>query len=147
MQGNFGEKHLHSIDPKGRLQLSRLVREQFKLKKGDRLHLLPNIEDPPYLEIRTSAQWEEYEHRFLNQAPGDIKRDFVRFVQLHRETVVADGQGRISMPRGLRERCQLDNTVVVINMSACVEVWNPTHIERRYAEMAKAFKHINNSLF
>jgi division/cell wall cluster transcriptional repressor MraZ len=147
MQGNFGEKHLHSIDPKGRLQLSRLVRERFKLKKGDRLHLLPNIEDPPYLEIRSSAQWDEYEHRFLNQAPGDIKRDFVRFVQLHRETVVADAQGRIVMPRELRERCQLDGTVVVINMNACVEVWNPKHIERRYAEMAKAFKHINNSFF
>lgn len=147
MQGNFGEKHLHAIDPKGRLQLARPVREQIKLKKGDRLHLLPNIEDPPYLEVRTSAQWEEYERRFLSQAPGEIKRDFVRFVQLHRETVVADAQGRIILPRSLRERCNLDGTVVVINMNSCVEVWNPKHIERRYAEMARAFKDVNNSFF
>ena len=55
MQGTFGEKHLHGIDPKGRLQLSRQVRDQLKLKKGDRLHLLPNIEEPPYLEVRTAA--------------------------------------------------------------------------------------------
>ncbi len=147
MQGNFGEKHLHAIDPKGRLQLSRAVREHFKLKKGDRLHLLPNIEDPPFLEIRTSAQWEEYEHRFHSQAPGDLKREFVRFVELHRETVIADAQGRLIVPKGLRERCQLDSAVIVINMKACVEVWNPRHIEQRYAEMAKAFKNINNSFF
>jgi len=147
MQGTFGEKHLHGIDPKGRLQLSRQIRDQLKLKKGDRLHLLPNIEEPPYLEVRTGAQWEEYEHRFLNQAPGDLKRDFVRFVQLHLETVVADSQGRIILPKSLRDRCQLDASVVVINMKACVEVWNPKHIERRYAEMANAFKHVNNSFF
>ena len=147
MQGNFGEKHLHAIDPKGRLQLSRQVREQFKLKKGDKLHFLPNIGEPPYLELRTSVQWEEYERRFLAQAPGDVKRDFVRFIQLHRETVIADAQGRIGLPRGLRERCQLDSSVIVINMNSCVEIWNPTFIERRYAEMAKAFQHVNNSFF
>ncbi|MCI0452232.1 MAG: hypothetical protein L0Z51_07555 [Candidatus Latescibacteria bacterium] len=147
MQGSFGEKHVHGIDPKGRLQLARPVRELLKLKKGDRLHLLPNIEDPPFLEVRTTAQWDEYERRFLSQAPGDLKRDFVRFVQLHRETVVADAQGRLILPKSLRDRCQLESTVVVIHMSSCVEVWSPKHIERRYAEMAKAFKHINNTFF
>jgi MraZ protein len=147
MQGNIGEKHLHSIDPKGRLQLARVVRDQLKLKRGDRLHLLPNIEEPPYLEVRTNAQWDEYERRFLSQAPGEVKRDFVRFVQLHRETVVADAQGRLILPKSLRERCQLDGTVVVIHMNSCVEVWSPKHIERRYAEMAKAFKDINNTFF
>jgi DNA-binding transcriptional regulator/RsmH inhibitor MraZ len=147
VQGNFGEKHVHAIDPNGRLQLARPVREQIKLKKGDRLHLLPNIEDPPYLEVRTTAQWEEYERRFLSQAPGEMKRDFVRFVQLHRETVIADSQGRLILPRSLRERCGLGDSVVVINMNSCVEVWNPKHIERRYAEMARAFKDVNNSFF
>lgn len=147
MQGNFGDKHVHSIDPKGRLQLARPVREQLKLKKGERLHLLPNIDEPPFLEVRTAAQWDEYERRFLSQAPGDLKRDFVRFVQLHRETVMADAQGRLILPKSLRDRCQLEATVVVIHMNSCVEVWSPKHIERRYAEMAKAFKHINNTFF
>ena len=147
MQGTFGEKHVHGIDPKGRLQLARPVREALKLKKGDKLHLLPNIDEPPFLELRTVAQWNEYERRFLSQAPGDMKRDFVRFVQLHKETVVADAQGRLILPKSLRESCQLDATVVVINMSSCVEVWSPKHIERRYTEMAKAFKDINNSFF
>jgi len=147
MQASFGERHVHGVDPKGRLQLARPVREELKLKKGDKLHLLPNIDEPPFLEIRTSRQWDEYEQRFLSQAPGDLKRDFVRFVQLHRETVVADAQGRLILPKSVRERCQLDASVVVIHMSSCVEVWSPAHIERRYAEMAKAFKDINNTFF
>jgi division/cell wall cluster transcriptional repressor MraZ len=147
MQGIFGEKHLHGIDPKGRLQLSRPIRDQLKLKKGDRIHLLPNIEEPPFLEARTSAQWEDYEQRFLAQAPGDVKRDFVRFVELHRETVIADAQGRIILPKSLRDQCSLGPSVVVINVSKCVEIWNPKHIERRRADMASAFKTINNSFF
>jgi DNA-binding transcriptional regulator/RsmH inhibitor MraZ len=97
--------------------------------------------------VRTSAQWEEYEQRFLAQAPGDVKRDFVRFVQLHRETVIADAQGRIILPKSLRDQCALGASVVVIDVSKCVEVWNPKNIERRYAEMANAFKNINNSFF
>ena len=104
MQGIFGEKHVHGIDPKGRLQLARPVREQLKLKKGDRLHLLPNVDDPPFLEVRTSAQWDEYERRFLSQAPGEVKRDFVRFVQLHRETVVADGRAEVAKADDLARR-------------------------------------------
>jgi division/cell wall cluster transcriptional repressor MraZ len=147
MQAAFGEKHVHVIDPKGRLQLARAVRDQLKLKKGDTLHLLPNVADPPFLEIRTAAQWDEYQRRFLSQAPGELKRDFVRFIQLHRETVVSDAQGRLIIPKGLRERCQLDGTVVVIHMTSCLEVWSPKQIERRYTDMAKAFRDINNTFF
>ena len=143
----FNEKYLHVLDAKGRLQLSRDIRARFKLKKGDTLHLLPNLDNPPFLEIRTSAQWTDYEARFMNQAPGNLKRDFVRFVELSKETVVADAQGRISIPRRLRELCALHEEVAVINMNSVVEVWNKDYVAQKYTDLVKAFKDINNSLF
>lgn len=143
----FNDKYLHSIDAKGRLQLSRPIRGQFRLKKGDQLHLLPNLDNPPFLEIRTEKQWQEYQALFMSQAPGELKRDFVRFVELSKETVAADAQGRIIIPKRLRELCGLEDEVAVINMNTCVEVWNKENVKRKYADLVRAFKDINNSLF
>lgn len=142
----FNERCLQTIDPKGRLQLAKHVRERFRLKKGDVLYLLPSSEAPSYLEIRTESQWKEYQERFLEQAPGELKRDFIRFVELHKETVVADAQGRISIPKRLREACKLDGEVVVLNIPFCVEVWNRDHVGAKQSDFANAFKDINNSL-
>lgn len=143
----FNDKYLHSMDAKGRLQLSRDIRARFKLKKGDKLHLLPNLDNPPFLEIRTNRQWDEYQERFMTQASGALKRDFVRFVELSKETVVADAQGRISIPKRLRELCKLDGEVAVINLNSFVEVWNKDYVGQKYTDLVKAFNDFNNSLF
>jgi len=143
----FNDKYLHSIDVKGRLQLSRQIRAQFRLRKGEVLHLLPNLDNPPFLEIRTGKQWQEYQDRFMSQAPGGLKRDFVRFVELSKETVAADAQGRLIIPKRLRELCGLADEVAVINMNTCVEVWNKDNVSQKYTDLVRAFKDINNSLF
>ena len=142
----FNDKCLQTIDSKGRLQLAKQVRERFRLKKGDLLYLLPSSESPPYLEVRTKAQWAEYQGRFLEQAPGELKRHFIRFVELYKETVVADAQGRISIPKRLRETCKLDGEIIVLNIPFCVEVWNKDYIDQKQSDFAKAFKDINNLL-
>jgi DNA-binding transcriptional regulator/RsmH inhibitor MraZ len=143
----FNDKYLHSMDVKGRLQLSRDIRATFKLKKGDTLHLLPNLDNPPFLEIRTGQQWKAYQERFMGQASGTLKRDFVRFVELSKETVVADAQGRISVPRRLRELCKLDGEVAIINLGSFVEVWNKDYVGQKYTDLVRAFNDFNNSLF
>jgi len=143
----FNDKYLHSIDGKGRLQLSRQIRAQLRLRKGETLHLLPNLETPPFLEIRTEKQWQEYQDRFMGQASGGLKRDFVRFVELSKETVLADAQGRIIIPRRLRDLCGLNEEVAVINMNTCIEVWNKDNVNQKYSDLVRAFKDINNSLF
>ena len=49
---HFNSKYLQSIDVKGRLQLSRDIRGEFRLKKGDALYLLHSTGPQPQLEIR-----------------------------------------------------------------------------------------------
>jgi DNA-binding transcriptional regulator/RsmH inhibitor MraZ len=60
---------------------------------------------------------------------------------------VADAQGRITIPRRLRELCALNEEVAVINMNTVVEIWNKDYVGQKYTDLVKAFKDINNSLF
>jgi len=143
---HFNSKYLQSVDAKGRLQLSRDIRGEFRLTKGDTLYLLPSTGPQPHLEVRTARQWQSFKEAFLNQTPSGSKRDFMRFVELSKETVKPDAQGRIGIPKRLRELCSLDGQVMVVNMTFCVEVWNPRFISSRYQDFAQAFKDFNDSL-
>ena len=80
------------------------------------LHLLPNIDEPPFLEIRTTEQWNEYQQRFLSQAPGELKRDFVRFVQLHRENGRRRRAGAFDHSQEVSRALPARSSVVVIHM-------------------------------
>ena len=143
----FNDKYLHNIDGKGRLLLSRELRTRFKMKRGDSLHVLPNVGKPPYMEIRTENQWSHYRENILSQASSEQKRNFLRFVKLMCEVVTMDAQGRIVLPQRIRDLCDLASEVAVINMDLYVEVWNKANVDKKYPDMVKAFREINDLLF
>lgn len=150
--GDFNDKCLQTMDAKGRLQLSTEVRAELSIKKGDTLYLLPASDgDAPnethFIEIRNKRQWDDYRERFLREAPAHMARDFIRFVQLNKETVVADGQGRISIPRRLRTHCRLGKQVVVINLERVVEVWTPKATGAKQSDFKKAHGRISKRLW
>ena len=147
MINHFNEKSLHAIDNKGRLLLPKEVREAFEIKKGDTLYLVPNLSDPPYLEIRTVSQWEEYRQALRSGTSGEQKKDTYRYAMMIKETAVVDGQGRFMIPGRIRETCRLDGTVVVVDMDIYIEVWRKSHMERKYEDMIRAFKETNDRLF
>ena len=144
---HFNEKSLHSIDPKGRLLLPKEVRDGLKIKKGDTLHLIPNVADPPYLEIRTAKQWQDYLEGLRRETSGEQKKDSFRYAMMIKDSAVVDGQGRFMIPNRIREVCKLDGTVAVIDMGVYVEVWCKEHVERKYADMIRAFKDTNDRMF
>jgi division/cell wall cluster transcriptional repressor MraZ len=147
MTNYFNERSLHTIDGKGRLLLPRDIRGTFKIKKGDLLHLVPNLADPPYVEIRTEAEWKGYCESLRHQQSGEKKKDTFRYAMMLMETAKVDGQGRILVPQRIREMCRLDKTVAVINMGLYFEVWCKDHIAKRYADMVRAFKETNDRMF
>ena len=144
---HFNEKSLHSIDPKGRLLLPKDVRDALKIKKGDSLYLIPNMADPPYLEIRTAKQWGEYLDGLRRETSGEQKKDTFRYAMMIKETALVDGQGRFMIPNRIREACKLDGAVAVIDMGVYVEVWCKEHMERKYTDMVRAFKETNDRMF
>jgi MraZ protein len=143
----FDDRYLHSIDPRGRLQLPKDVRTGAKVKKGDSLYLFINPNAPRVLEIRTKDQWDSYQKQVEALPPSRSKREFFRLIRLSTVEVTADGQGRIVIPQGLREHCGFDREVVVVNMSTYVEVWNREAVEQKRDDMMRAFNEINDQLF
>jgi DNA-binding transcriptional regulator/RsmH inhibitor MraZ len=147
MINHFNEKSLHAVDSKGRLLLPKEVRQAFKIKKGDVLYLVPNLSDPPYLEIRTATQWDEYRQSLRRGTSGEQKKDTYRYAMMIKETALVDGQGRFMIPSRVRETCRLDGIVAVVDMDVYIEVWRKSHMEKKYADMVRAFKETNDRLF
>ena len=147
MSNYFNEKALHAVDPKGRLLLPKDVRDQFKIRKGQTLHLVPNLAAPAFLEVRTPDQWEHYRTTLMQQLSGEQKKDAVRMAMLMAETVTVDGQGRIVLPQRVRDACKLEGQVAVINMHLHLEVWCKAHVDQRYNDMIRAFKETNDRMF
>jgi division/cell wall cluster transcriptional repressor MraZ len=143
----FNEKYLCTLDHKARLLLPLDIRQQFKVRRSDILYLIPNTSDPEYLEIRTISQWQSYQQKLLEQEPNVQKKDFLRYTMMLHERVAIDGQGRVVISERLRKLCKLDGTVAVINMQTYVEVWNTAHMERRYADLVRAYRELSDRLF
>ena len=144
---HINPRYLQAIDAKGRLQLTREIRSEFRLKKGDKLYLLPSPGKQPHLQIRTAAQWKLFMDEFLLQTPSGAKRDYRRFVELSKETAASDAQGRIGIPGRIRDACSLAGKVLVINMGKCVEVWNPSSIHGKYDAFVHAVEEFNDEMF
>jgi DNA-binding transcriptional regulator/RsmH inhibitor MraZ len=137
----------HNTDSKGRLLLPKSVRESFKIKKGDKLYLLPDLSDPPYLEARTASQWADYRRSLREDTAGEKKKLSFRYADLIKETATVDGQGRFLIPQRMRDTCNLVGEVAVINMEDYFEIWAKGHVAKRFEAMVKAFKEINDRMF
>ena len=147
MKNYFNEKNLHSIDSKGRILLPKEIRAHFEIKKGDVLHMIPNLSGSAYLELRTAPLWRRYRESLRRQDPGEKKKDTFRYAEMLQETGTVDGQGRILIPQGIRDVCQLGQTVAVVNMDVYIEIWSKEQMEQKYADMVRAFKELNDRMF
>jgi MraZ protein len=143
----FDDRHIHSIDQRGRLQLPKDVRTGFKVRKGDSLFMFVNPNTPRFLEVRTKVQWGEMRQQLKELPSSGQKREFFRMMSLYTAEATADGQGRIIIPQRIRERCGFDSEVVVVNMATYAEVWNKEAVEQKYSDMLRAFNDINDQLF
>ena len=147
MMNYFNEKSLHSVDGKGRLLLPKDIRGDLKIKKGDVLFLLPDFSALPYLEVRTRKQWDTYIKNLREDEASDEKKDTYRYAMLAKEKATVDGQGRILIPQRIKKACSLAGTVAVINMAIYFEVWAGDYMDKKYADLVKAFKKTNDRIF
>jgi len=127
--------------------LPKNVRDDFKIRKAEPLYLIPNVNEPPCLEIRTQALWDEFCAALLEKVSGRLKKDLFRFVQTQHARVAPDGQGRIVIPEKQRSTCALDGDVFVVDMRKHIEVWSRRHIDTKYPDMIKAYRELSDDLF
>jgi MraZ protein len=122
----LGEHH-YQMDPKGRISLPAKFREAFKAG----VHLTLGQEGCLYAFPR--EEWEGEKARIEEGALADPQtRGYNRVFFGNAEHVDLDGQGRLVVPRRLREKVRLGRDVAVVGVSDRLEIW-PEEEWSRYA--------------
>jgi transcriptional regulator MraZ len=123
----LGEHH-YQMDPKGRISLPAKFREAFKAG----VHLTLGQEGCLY--AFPPDRWAQERDRVEERALADPNsRAYTRIFFGNAEHVDLDAQGRLVVPRRLRDKVRLDRDVAVIGVADRLEIW-PEEEWARYAD-------------
>ena len=127
----LGEHH-YQMDPKGRISLPGKFRDAFKAG----VHLTLGQEGCLY--AFPDDEWDREKDRVQERALSNpTSRGYTRVFFGNAEHVDLDGQGRLVVPRRLREKVALGRDVAVVGVSDRLEIW-PEEAWARYAAEAEA---------
>jgi MraZ protein len=123
----LGEHH-YQMDPKGRISLPAKFREAFEAG----VHLTLGQEGCLY--AFPTEQWARERARIEERSLADGQsRGYTRVFFGNAEHVDLDAQGRLVVPRRLRDKVRLGRDVAVIGVADRLEIW-PEEEWARYAE-------------
>ena len=127
----LGEHH-YQMDPKGRISLPAKFRDAFKAG----VHLTLGQEGCLYAFAQ--EDWIREKDRVEERALANpSSRGYTRVFFGNAEHVDLDAQGRLVVPRRLREKAGLGRDVSVVGVSDRLEIW-PQEAWERYAEEQEA---------
>ncbi len=123
-------EYSHTIDNKGRM----IVPAKFRIELGERFIVTKGFDGCLY--GYSIEEWNKIEEKIktLPLITGKDARNFTRFFFSSAIECELDAQGRILISAGLREYASLIKDVVVIGVSARIEIWSKEKWES-YNEM------------
>ena len=126
----FMSQYEHTIDAKGRLTIPVKFREYLE----DGAIITQGFEQN--LMALTTSDFEGITKRIdtmslTNPAARQLKRKIFGFA----EQVTLDKLGRILIPSYLREAADLQESAIVVGMSAFFEIWSPARWQQQYFEL------------
>lgn len=153
----MGKSGTHKTRVKGKDRVSQL-RGRFEIKLDDkgRMNLpsaLFNCENMSFvvtnsqyqghrcLDIYTKEEWEKLEKRINQLSP--LKKEvqaFQRFYIASGQVMDAGSQGRVLIPKGLREYAHLEDQIVIVGMGTKLEVWNMSDWQKIFDNLATDFE-------
>lgn len=126
----FMSQYEHTIDAKGRLTIPVKYREYLT----DGAIITQGFEQN--LMALTTQDFENITNRIdamslTNPAARQLKRQIFGFA----EQVTLDKLGRILIPAYLRDTANLNESAIVVGMSAFFEIWSPERWQKQYFEL------------
>ena len=124
-------------------------RKQFQSKLTVKPELRRLLAEARTKEVSEDELHEQRVSFAFGNAPesAHITKDSVRYAKMFKETATVDGQGRILLPQNVREVCELNGAVAVVDMEIYIEVWCKESMMKRYADLVRAFKNANDRTF
>lgn len=118
----YGE-YEHTIDRKGRLIIPAKFREIFKENLVERLFVTRGLDK--CLFLFSEEEWKLQEQKFKSISfTKSESRKFNRLYFSGASEVIPDKQGRILIPRNLKDFAGIKREVVIVGVSNRIELWS-----------------------
>lgn len=118
----YGE-YEHTIDRKGRLIIPAKFREIFKENLVERLFVTRGLDK--CLFLFSEEEWKLQEQKFKSISfTKSESRKFNRLYFSGASEVLPDKQGRILIPRNLKDFAGIKREVVIVGVSNRIELWS-----------------------
>lgn len=134
----YGE-YQHALDKKGRLILPAKIRETAKSNYIEKFYVTRGLDK--CLFLFSEDEWKTQETKF--KSLPFTKKETRRFNRLFFSgavEVIPDGQGRILIPKYLKDYAGIKKEVVVTGVSNRIEVWDSETWNEFYKESVDSFE-------
>jgi MraZ protein len=135
----------HSIDKKGRLIIPSKFRESFKEHYIEKFFITTGLDK--CLFMFTEDEWRHQESRLkTNPFTKSDARKFNRLYFAGASEVLCDKQGRILIPKYLKDFASIRKDVVIIGVSNRIEIWDKGMWADYYDSSKKSYEEIAEKL-
>ena len=139
--GTFG----HTIDKKGRLIIPSKFRTSFKEHYVEKFYITTGLDK--CLFMFTEEEWKRQESKFKTMPFTNADaRKFNRLYFAGASDVECDKQGRILVPKYLKDFAEIKKDVVIIGISNRIEIWAKDKWNDYYESSKQSFEDIAEKL-
>ena len=128
----LGGKYNHNINENGRLNFPAKLRESL----GEKFVVSMSLDDSSSLFVYSLEEWDVVGKKIMENSSGQ-ELDFLRMIYSDMEIVKPDSQGRIVIPKHLREHAGLTNNVTIIGVFNHAEIWDTEKYEEKSTKLNK----------
>ena len=140
----YGE-YEHSIDKKGRLIVPSKFRESFKEYDIEKLYITRGLDK--CLFMFTENEWKSQEAKFKSVSfTKSEARKFNRMYFAGAIQIECDKQGRILIPKYLKDYAGIRRDVMIIGVSNRIEIWAKESWQDYYNNSKESFEDIAERL-
>ena len=138
-------EHEHTIDNKGRLIIPSKFREAFKEYDIQKFYITRGLDK--CLFLFTENEWKSQESKF--RSVSFTKRESRKFNRLYfsgASEIECDKQGRILIPKYLKDYAVIKRDVMIIGVSNRIEIWSQEAWKSYYDNSKESFEDIAEKL-
>ncbi len=140
----YGE-YEHAIDKKGRLIIPSKFREAFKEYDVEKFFITRGLDK--CLFMFTENEWKTQESKFKSISfTKSEARKFNRMYFAGASQIECDKQGRILIPKYLKDYAMIRRDVMIIGVSSRIEIWSQEAWKSYYDNSKESFEDIAEKL-
>jgi MraZ protein len=140
----YGE-YEHTIDKKGRIIIPSRFREFLKEYDIEKFYVTRGLDK--CLFMFTEDEWKSQESKFRTMPfTKSESRKFNRLYFSGAVQLECDKQGRILLPKYLKDFCDIKRDVVIIGVSNRIEIWAREAWQEYYKSSKSSFEEIAENL-